>query len=121
MSSVPSEKDKQVTLSSNEYASLQSLFAILPRLDPLIPIIPPLLARLQSLASLHSSASDVMAGLARLRDSDKKGAEEVKELQSVVENVHGGLDEAAKTILANWEGVERRMKDLEERIKALDA
>jgi nuclear migration protein JNM1 len=110
-----------VTLSTADYSSLQTLFALLPRLDPLLPVVPPLLARLQSLSGLHAAASDVADGLAMLKDAEKKGGEETKELQSVVQGVQRGLDEAGKAIAANWEGLERRMKDLEGRVKALDS
>ena len=100
---------------------MQTLFAVLPRLDPLLPIVPPLLARLQSLSGLHAAASDVVDGLARLKNAEKKGGEEVKELQDVVEGVQRGLDEAGKAIAANWEGLETRMKELEGRVQALDS
>jgi hypothetical protein len=31
-----------------------------------------------------------------------------------------GLDEAGKTILTNWEGLERRLKELEQRVETLN-
>ena len=97
------------------------MFAILPRLDPLLPIVAPLLARLRSLSGLHAAAGGVADGLARLKEAERKGGEEVKELQAVVEGVQKGLDEAGRTILGNWEGMEKRMKDLEERVRKLDS
>lgn len=116
----PAPGDKTVTLSPSDYNSLQSLFAILPRLDPLLPIVPPLLARLQSLSGLHAAASEVADGLSKLKELDKKSGEEVKQLQGVVDGVQKGLDEAGKAIVTNWEGLERRMKDLEARVDALN-
>jgi len=116
----PSPGDKSVTLSTTDYASLQTLFALLPRLDPLLPIVPPLLARLQSLSGLHAAASEVADGLSKLKESEKKGGDEVKELQSVVEGVQRGLNDAGKAVVANWDGLEKRMKELEVRVKALD-
>jgi nuclear migration protein JNM1 len=112
--------DKTVTLSAADYTALQGLFALLPRLDPLLPIVPPLLDRLRSLSGLHAAASEVADGLVRLRESEKKGGEEVKELTDIVEGVQKGLDEAGKTILTNWEGLERRLKELEQRVETLN-
>ena len=116
----PSGDKSSVSVSSTDYTSLQSLFSLLPRLDPLIPILPPLLARLRSLAGLHAAADQVADGLARLQDTEKKDAEEVKELLGVVENVQKGLDGAGGSIVKNWEALEVRMRDLEERLKKLD-
>lgn len=112
--------DKTVTISTSDYATLQNLFNLLPRLDPLLPIVPPLLARLRSLAGLHASAGEIVENLNRLKEVERQGGEEAKELRDVVEGVQRGLDDAGKTILSNWEGVEKRMKDLEERLKKLD-
>ena len=109
-----------MTLSAADYTALQGLFALLPRLDPLLPIVPPLLDRLRSLSGLHAAASEVADGLVRLRESEKKGGEEVKELTDIVEGVQKGLDEAGKTILTNWEGLERRLKELEQRVETLN-
>lgn len=69
---------------------------------------------------MHAAASEVADGLARLQETEKKGGDEVKELRAAVEGVQKGLDEAGKTILGNWEGMECRLKDLEGRIKKLD-
>ncbi|ORY24691.1 hypothetical protein BCR39DRAFT_546238 [Naematelia encephala] len=115
------EKPASGTLSQADHANLQSLFALLPRLDPLIPIVPPLLARLRSLAILHTEAGAIVDDLKTTRAEEKREAEEIKELQEVVERVDTGLSEAAKAIKRNWEGLEERLSGLEERIKALKA
>jgi nuclear migration protein JNM1 len=120
VTTAPSDKaTSNITLSSAEYASLQTLFSLLPRLDPLLPILPPLLARLRSLAGLHAEASDVADGLRRLQMEDKKNGEEIRELEEVVKTVQEGLGESAKGIMKNWEGIEGRMKRLEERVGKL--
>ena len=93
----PSDKtSSNVTLSASEYQSLQSLFALLPRLDPLLPIIPPLLARLRSLASLHAEAGSVAAGLKKLQDGDKRTEDEIKELMGMLDGAKAGLEEAGQ-------------------------
>ncbi|RSH90456.1 hypothetical protein EHS25_001061 [Saitozyma podzolica] len=120
-SSVPDKQSSSVTLSGAEYANLQTLFAVLPRLDPLLPILPPLLARLRSLAVLHAEASEIADGLRTLQSEDKRTGEEVKEMEEVVRNVQAGLAESVLAVQKNWEGVEGRMRSLDERVSKLVA
>ncbi|ODO07576.1 dynactin 2 [Cryptococcus wingfieldii CBS 7118] len=109
-----------LALTQAEYNQLQSLFGVLPRLDPLLPILTPLLARLRSLSALHSEASDIASALKKLQTRDRKSVEEVKELEVVVESVQKGLGEAVEGIRRNWEGLEGRMKSLEERLQRVE-
>lgn len=109
-----------MTLSAEEYASLQSLFAVLPRLDPLIPILDPLLARLRSLAGLHAEAAEVADSLRKLQSEEKRSTEEISELQAVVKAVQEGLVDNAQGVERNWKGLDARMKSLDERIRKLD-
>lgn len=109
-----------VTLSAEEHASLQSLFAILPRLDPLVPILDPLLARLRSLAGLHAEAAEVADSLRKLQSEDKRSTEEITELQALVKAVQEGLADSAQSVERNWQGLDARMKSLDERIRKLD-
>lgn len=111
--------DKSPALTTAEYATLQSLFAILPRLDPLLPVIPALLTRMQSLAGLHTAAGEVADGVFKLRDGGKGEAEELAELTSGVEGVQRGLDDASKQVLENWSGIEKKLKELEARVETL--
>jgi nuclear migration protein JNM1 len=59
----------------------------------------------------------VADGLRRLEDGGKRDAEEVKELKGVVEGVERGLGDAVEGIKRNWEGLEGRMRDVEERLR----
>ncbi|KAL0252939.1 hypothetical protein I308_102332 [Cryptococcus tetragattii IND107] len=104
-----------------EYTQLQSLFSILPRLDPLLPILTPLLARLRSLSALHSEASEIAVSLQGLQSRDKKNVEEINELEEIVKSVQTGLDDAIGVIKKNWEGLENRMKGLEQRLKDVES
>ncbi|WRT65971.1 uncharacterized protein IL334_002922 [Kwoniella shivajii] len=120
----PAQSDKPnsstISLSQNEYQSLQQLFNLLPRLDPLLPILQPLLARLRSLSGLHAEASEVADSLRKLQNEDKSLTEEIKELQEVTKKVENGLERAIGSIGSNWEGTECRLKALEERLRALE-
>lgn len=115
----PDKTPSSVTLSPTEHAQLDSLFALLPRLDPLLPIIPPLLNRLQSLSGLHAEAADVMDGLRRLQSDEGDSAEEIRDLQRLASSVQDGLTESVKGIERNWTGIEARLTSLEERLKSL--
>lgn len=112
--------DKNVALSQADYNSLQSLFGLLPRLDPLVPIVPLLLSRLQSLAGLHAAAGEIADSLIRLQNGDKGEGAELQELTAAVEGVQHGLDDATRQVTTNWTGVETRLKDLEARLQKLN-
>ncbi|AAW42035.1 hypothetical protein CNBC6710 [Cryptococcus deneoformans B-3501A] len=109
-----------LSLTQGEYTQLQSLFSVLPRLDPLLPILTPLLARLRSLSALHSEASEIAVSLRELQSRDKKNAEEINELDEVVKSVQTGLGDAIAAIKKNWEGLEKRMMGLEQRLKDME-
>ena len=48
-------------------------------------------------------------------------SEEVKELLAVVESVKTGLDEAGKAVGSNWQGLEGRLRALDQRVTALSS
>jgi len=106
-------------ISSADQEALQSLFALLPRLDPLIPIIPPLLARLRSLSTLHAEALGIAADLRELQAADRNVTDEERELRSIVAGVQQGVTEALSSIANNWEAVQGRVEALEKRVEAL--
>jgi nuclear migration protein JNM1 len=103
----------------NQDQELQSLFALLPRLDPLLPIIPPLLARLRSLSALHAEALAIAADLRELQSADRAVSEEEGELRAIVAGVQKGITEALGSVAGNWEAVQTRVAALEKRVDAL--
>ncbi|OCF31869.1 hypothetical protein I317_02952 [Kwoniella heveanensis CBS 569] len=115
------EKSSSLSLSQAEYQNLQSLFNILPRLDPLLPILSPILARLRSLNTLHAEASEIAESLRKLQGEDKRSTEQIGELKAFTEKVAHGLDEASEGVLRNWDAVEGRLKSLDERLKNLES
>lgn len=108
------------TLTSEEYEHLQSLFKLLPRLDPLLPVIPPLLTRLWSLSTLHTEALGIAHDLREMQGADAGAREQEGELKAVVEGVRQGMAEAAGLIQGNWESLQGRISDLDTRIKRLN-
>ncbi|KAL7423570.1 hypothetical protein Q5752_001150 [Cryptotrichosporon argae] len=110
-----------LALSPAEHASLDHVFALLPRLDPLLPILAPLLNRLKSLATLHAEAGATTDALRKLQTGKRRVADEVNELRDVVDGLRMGVEESARGVERNWDAVEQRIKALDERIKALSA
>lgn len=117
---VTADRSASTPAPNIDQEALQSLFALLPRLDPLIPIIPPLLARLRSLSTLHAEALGVAADLRELQSADRNVTEEEHELRSIVSGVQQGITESLSGIANNWEAVQGRIKALEERVASLD-
>jgi hypothetical protein len=74
---------------------------------------------LRSLAVLHAEASEIADGLRSLQSEDKRVGEEIKEMEEVVRNVQAGLGESVLAVQKNWEGVEGRMRSLDERVSKL--
>lgn len=77
------------------------------------------MTRLQSLAALHEDAAQMADQLASVEADDKRGKDDLGELNEIVKAVQKGVEEGAETVLKNWEAVEGRMKSLEERIARL--
>lgn len=117
----PPSEGSTITLQSAEYEQLQSLFAVLPRLDPLLPIIPPLLTRLRSLSTLHAEALEIAHDLREMQSSNAAMEDQEAELKAVVEGVRKGLADAAGLIEGNWSSLQVRLKELDERVKKLNA
>jgi nuclear migration protein JNM1 len=119
LSSSPEKQPTSLSLSALEYNQLQTLFNILPRIDPLLPILDPLLTRLKSLQTLHAESGEVAEGLRKLQSTQKGHDEEGKELREVVDNVQKGIGEAVGGIEKNWKSLETRLEALDKRIKDL--
>jgi len=119
LSSSPEKQPTSISLSAMEYNQLQTLFNVLPRIDPLLPILDPLLTRLKSLQSLHAESGEVADGLRKLQSTQKGNEEERSELKEVVENVQKGIEEAVGGIEKNWKSLESRLEALDKRIKDL--
>ncbi|RXK42050.1 hypothetical protein M231_00772 [Tremella mesenterica] len=104
------------SLTQTEYQSLLSLFSLLPRLDPLLPILPPLLIRLRSLSTLHDEAGSIADKLNSLRETERIGMEETKELRDAVKNVQESTTRSTEQVEKNWNGLDGRLKELEKRL-----
>lgn len=108
-----------VTLSPTDLERLNSLFALLPRLDPLLPVIPPLLTRLRSLSTLHAESISIAEDLRGLQASDRTIGGEERELQAIVSGVQQGMSDATASISKNWESLQSRLKALDDKLAQL--
>jgi len=100
---------------------LEALFTLLPRIDPLLPLTPRLLARLQSLASLHSSAAEFGATLTAVQGELGRLSEGEQGLKDVLSGVQRSVEENARTMGGNLASLEERVRDVGERMAKLGA
>lgn len=98
---------------------LDSLFTLLPRLDPLLPLAPRLLTRLQSLSSLHASAASFGATLSTVRGEVERLGEGEKGLREVLEGLEGSLKENEERTKGNLEGLAGRVEKIGRRLDRL--
>ncbi|KAK4701486.1 nuclear migration protein JNM1, partial [Phenoliferia sp. Uapishka_3] len=98
---------------------IDTLFTLLPRLDPLLPLTPRLLTRLRSLATLHSSAATFGDTLEELKAEVQKLDEGEKGLREVVAGLEQSVEENESKVRGNLEGLEGRLGSLVQRMEHL--
>ncbi|KAM0750428.1 hypothetical protein T439DRAFT_381115 [Meredithblackwellia eburnea MCA 4105] len=98
---------------------IESLFTLLPRLDPLLPLTPRLLTRLRSLSSLHQSAANFSETLDQLKKEVSKLDESERGLNEIVEDVGKSMGENEEKVKGNLEGLETRLAVLAKRMDKL--
>lgn len=107
-------------LPADSLQKVDVLFSLLPRLEPLLPLTPRLLSRLQSLATLHSSAAEFDTKLQSLTSELQKLGDGEKGLREVVSGLEGSLKENNEKVQGNLVGLEKRIHDLSERLYQLN-
>ncbi|KAK0555206.1 hypothetical protein OC845_000343 [Tilletia horrida] len=113
--------DASALLSSpDQLARLRSLFLLQTRLEPLLPLAPHLLSRLQSLSSLHASASQFSSSLDRLVEADTKLGERAREVEELCKGLEKSMQEDSSRVQGNFETVQARLEALASRLDALD-
>lgn len=118
----PGEPSRKLDMATpDDLEKLDTLYSLIPRIDPLIPIIPPLLTRLRSLASLHANASSFAQTIEQLESQTHETAQREGELERVLQRVEEGLRTNAKAVERNWASLEGRVGDLVGRLEKLHA
>lgn len=106
-------------VTPDEVEKLDSLYSLIPRIDPLLPILPPLLTRLRSLASLHANASSFAQTIDHLESQTLEIAQREAEWGKMLSRVEEGLGRNADAMERNWASLEGRVGDLLERMDKL--
>lgn len=107
-------------LPADALQKLDTLFNLLPRLEPLIPLTPRLLSRLRSLATLHASAATFASTLAALEAEVQRLGEGAGGMDQVLRGLEQSLAENDARVQGNLTGLETRIADVLRRMEALD-
>lgn len=106
-------------LPEEQSKKLAAVFPVLERVEPMLPLVPVLLARLQSLSTLHTSASTVVADLEALRSAQAQASAQETEMQQLLQGVRESMQANQQTVTANLEALEQRLERLDERVAKL--
>ncbi|GAA5996170.1 hypothetical protein JCM5350_000490 [Sporobolomyces pararoseus] len=99
---------------------IDSLFSLLPRIDPLLPLAPRLLTRLRSLQSLHQSSATFSTTLSSLQ-TEVSGLSERKEgLEQVLNTLEESFKGNQEKFEGNLKGLETRLEGLAKRLDDLN-
>ncbi|WFC97999.1 hypothetical protein MYAM1_000720 [Malassezia yamatoensis] len=104
---------QEENLSSETLSQVASLHALATQVAPLVPLAPALLSRLQALASLHTSTSSITSQVTELeqaQDSNRKRANELRDM----------LGEAEQSLAKNIEITKTNLSSLETRLNAIE-
>ena len=100
---------------------IDSLFSLLPRLEPLVPLTPHLLNRLRSLSTLHAASQTFSTDL-----QDAEGSlESLKQSEGFLKDLLVGLQESLennqKTVSSNMASLGGRVDELLQRLDKLES
>lgn len=116
----PAANNVEQHLSPDSLQKIDSLFVLVPRIDPLLPMAPHLLTRLQSLSTLHSESATFSTNLQDAED----GLGQLKQSEEMLQDLLNGLEESLKSnqniVTKNIEVLQSRMEQLLERVAKLD-
>jgi len=100
---------------------IDSLFALLPRMDPLLPLAPRLLTRLRSLQTLHQSSTSFSTDLGALQTELTRLGDNEKGLDEVLKGVEESMKGNQERLEGNLSGLEQRLIELGKRLDGLNA
>ena len=100
---------------------IDSLFSLLPRMDPLLPLAPRLLTRLRSLQTLHQSSTTFSTDLGALQTELSRLGENEKGLDEVLKGVEESMKGNQERLEGNLSGLEQRLIELGKRLDALNS
>ncbi|GAA6008251.1 hypothetical protein JCM11491_001944 [Sporobolomyces phaffii] len=99
---------------------IDSLFSLLPRLDPLLPLAPRLLTRLRSLQTLHQSSTAFSSTLTTLQGEVAGLSERRDGLEQVLTTLEQSFQSNQERFEGNLKGLETRLEGLGKRLDDLN-
>lgn len=105
---------------SEQIAKINALYGTLNTIESLAPLLPSVLDRLRSLKDVHAEATSASQKLADAESRQEETGQELHAWREGLEKVESAMQESQETMKSNTEIVETWVKDLEERMKALN-
>lgn len=115
-----SAKEGIVADDSEQIAKINALYGTLNTIESLAPLLPSVLDRLRSLKDVHAEATSASQKLADAERRQDEISQELHAWREGLEKVESAMQESQGTMKSNTGIVETWVKDLEERMKALD-
>lgn len=107
------------SLPPDALQKINTLFALLPRLDPLLPLTPRLLTRLGSLSSLHASAASFSTTLNSIQAEVSRLSEGEAGLKEILTGLEGSMNDNSNKVKRNLGGLEERIQSVVQRMDQL--
>ena len=105
---------------SEQVAKINALYGTLNTIESLAPLLPSVLDRLRSLKDVHAEATSASQRLADAESRQEEICQELQAWREGLEKVESAMQESHGTMKSNTDTVETWVKDLEQRMKALD-
>lgn len=109
----------ETQLPPDALQKIDSLFNILPRIEPLLPLAPYLLTRLRSLSTLHEASSAFSMGLKDGTNAIKGLKESEAFIKQLLEGLQESIDANQEVMKNNLEGLQGRIDQVLNRVKSL--
>ncbi|KAJ2012744.1 hypothetical protein IWW57_006233, partial [Coemansia sp. S610] len=88
-------------------------------IDSLIELAPATARRLQSLATLHGEASEVVARVGRIEREQAGALEEIKTMKEIADSLTSAMGENSATLAENMKHLDSRIYILNSRLDSL--
>ena len=100
-------------------ARISALHSTLPAIENLAPMLQPILERLRALKEVHQDSSSANTRLTELEQHEVEMRKQLKQWRDTLSELEQHTDELEEEWLENMENVEKKVKELEARIRAI--
>ncbi|KAJ2583176.1 hypothetical protein GGH95_001142 [Coemansia sp. RSA 1836] len=98
---------------------IDELYEKLAAVDSLIELAPATARRLQSLATLHAEASEVVNRVGRIEREQESANEEIKTMKEIADSLTGAMGDNTATLTENMKHLDSRIYALSSRLDTL--